>query len=147
MQRIEPNVEWRSTRVANKKKTEKEQAKKRLHRKLFFISKHRPKIGKRGQSPSTVHYRTLQGTFERAFIFVNAGHGLLATSPRIAVRDFASRCIMQVGSSEVYVTRDNSEPAARAYFTMIMEALSRRQLTQIANRHRKCVMRNEIYLN
>lgn len=56
---------------------------------------------------------------------MNAGHELLATSPRIAVREFASRCIMQVRSSEVYVMQDNSEPAARAYFTMIMEAFSR----------------------
>lgn len=91
--------------------------KERLRRKLFFVLKHRPKIVKRGQSPSTVHYRTLQETSEKAFIFVNAGHELLATSPRIAVRKFASRCIMQVESSEVYVIRDNSEPAARAYFT------------------------------
>lgn len=55
----------------------------------FFLSKHHPKIGKTanaGNLPSMVHYRTLQKTLERAFIFVNAprAHELLATNPRIA---------------------------------------------------------------
>jgi len=62
-------------------------------------------------------------------------------SPRIAAREFASRCIMQVESSEVYVIQDNSEPAARAYFTMIIEAFSRPSLHQIVDHHRKCVGR------
>lgn len=53
---------------------------------------------------------------------MNAEYELLATSLRIALREFASRCIIQAESSEVYVIRDNSEPAARAYFTVIIEA-------------------------
>jgi len=72
--------------------------------------------------PRAVHYGAPRKSPERAFIFANAGHELPATSSRIAMREFAS--IMQVRSSGVYVMRDNSEPAARAYFTMITEPFS-----------------------
>lgn len=54
-------VRW--TRCAQEVERNTRGRKERLRR------KHRPKIGKRGQSSSLVHYRILQKTFERLFHF------------------------------------------------------------------------------